>query len=101
MSAAKRLKLALNRVHRDSAGIWRNATPQTVSQSEEMRVRESVAEAALQDLKSENLLQVAAHHHSIPVMTQTLTAWLKKLPQDSLVIDVGAGWSWVWSEVLP
>jgi ubiquinone/menaquinone biosynthesis C-methylase UbiE len=66
-----------------------------------MRVRESVAEAALQDLKSDNLLQVAAQHHSIPVMTQALTAWLKTLSQEALVIDVGAGWSWVWSKVLP
>jgi ubiquinone/menaquinone biosynthesis C-methylase UbiE len=91
----------LDHVQRDSVGIWRNATPQSKSQSEEMRVRESVAEAALQGLKSENLSQVAAQHHSIPVMTRALTVWLKKLPQEALVIDVGAGWSWVWSKVLP
>lgn len=61
------------------------------SQAEEIRMRESVASRNYKDYLSD-----ISYHHSIPVMDREIEMFLKKIPKNGTVIDIGGCWGWHW-----
>ena len=68
-----------------SAGNWGSG------QEAEIAMRKLVAERV-----PDNLDQVIATHHSFPVMDREVSAFVKGLPQNALILDVGGCWGWHW-----
>ena len=64
------------------------------AQEEEIKLRESVASADYEDYLAE-----IANHHSIPVMDNEVISFLKEIPPNGIVVDVGGCWGWHWREL--
>ena len=60
-------------------------------QGEEIKLRENIA-----GLRIENYLQEISRHHSIPVMDKEILNFLKYIPKNGSIIDVGGCWGWHW-----
>ena len=71
-----------------SAGNWGSG------QEAEIAMRKLVAERV-----PDNLDQVIATHHSFPVMDREVSAFVKGLPQNALILDVGGCWGWHWRKI--
>ncbi|MBF0362574.1 MAG: class I SAM-dependent methyltransferase [Oligoflexia bacterium] len=63
-------------------------------QSEEVKLRNQVAHEAYS-----NYFEIIKNHHSIPVMDREVALFLKKIPRDGVILDVGGGWGWHWRDV--
>jgi SAM-dependent methyltransferase len=60
----------------------------------EVRERQSVALRHYPDYLAE-----IARHHSIPVMDRELDLFLRNIPRNGLIVDVGGGWGWYWRDL--
>lgn len=60
-------------------------------QAEEILLRESVADHVYDDYLSE-----LSRHHSIPVMDREIERFLRDIPENGSIVDVGGCWGWHW-----
>lgn len=58
------------------------------SQVDELNVRLAVAR------NSQDYLREISYSHSIPVMDREIEIFLKRIPHNGVVLDVGGGWGW-------
>lgn len=65
-----------------------------VDQAEEILLRESVADHIYDDYLSE-----LSRHHSIPVMDREVNIFLRDIPENGSIIDVGGCWGWHWRNI--
>lgn len=72
-------------------GIYSAAIPAASDQTDELGFREAVARREHADL-----LGLIGRHHSIPVMDRELRQFLRGVPPDGVVADIGGGWGWHW-----
>ena len=72
-------------------GIYSAAVSVAPDQADEVREREAVARREFSDL----ILEVS-RHHSIRVMAQEVRRFLRRIPVDGVVADIGGGWGWPW-----
>ena len=75
-------------------GIYSGQRHLNNSQSEEIILRERVANKSYS-----NYLDEIAKHHSIPVMDYEVERFLKHIPQNGLILDVGGCWGWHWRHI--
>ena len=76
---------------RGEDGIYSAELPGVLAQKEERVLRENVAEQPVTDY-----LQAVAKSHSIAVMDVEIKRFLKRLPRDALILDLGGCWGWHW-----
>ncbi len=81
----------LEGLERGPDGIYSAGLIPTSDQSDEIRLRETVAQRDHHDLLAE-----VARHHSIPVMAGEVRWFLRRIPADGIVADIGGGWGWHW-----
>lgn len=74
-------------------GVY-GALKQSEEQSEEVALREKVAEEV-----SDDFMRDIAHSHSIPVMDCEVNHILEKLPRNAVIVDVGGCWGWHWRKL--
>jgi SAM-dependent methyltransferase len=60
-------------------------------QAEEVRLREQVAAVQYHDY-----LAAIARYHSVPVMDYEVDLFLRHMPLNALVLDIGGCWGWHW-----
>lgn len=75
----------------DPDGIYRSLAGFSTDQSAEIDLRQRIAAK-----HCDNFLDVISRNHSIPVMDYEVDRFLAKLPQGSLILDVGGCWGWHW-----
>lgn len=75
----------------DEDGIYSSALHPAATQVDEIRERERVARRTYPDL-----LREIARHHSVPVMDAEIQRFLRRVPTDGVVADIGGGWGWHW-----
>lgn len=63
-------------------------------QSDEKKLREKVAAQHYEDY-----LSVISKHHSIPVMDHEVDRFLKRMPENALILDIGGCWGWHWRRI--
>ena len=66
----------------------------STGQSEEIRLRESVAEQQYADY----LLELSKYH-SIPVMDREVRLFLNSISKNGSIMDVGGCWGWHWRNI--
>lgn len=91
MSLRSEVAAVLGGLERGPDGIYSSVLPPAPDQADEIRERETVAAREYPDL-----LREIGRHHSIPVMDRELRRFLRGVPVNGLVIDVGGGWGWHW-----
>jgi len=57
----------------------------------EIELRESVASKVYDDY-----IGAISHSHSIPVMDKEVEIFLKRIPPNGLILDIGGCWGWHW-----
>ena len=57
-------------------------------QKEELKIRKNF------NLKTKDYFKQISKNHSIPVMDHEVEIFLKKIPRNGIVLDVGGGWGW-------
>ena len=80
----------------DSDGIY-ECLPNillSADQKVEIELRKRVASETY-----DNYLTAISRSHSIPVMDQEVDNFLKKIPQNGLVLDIGGCWGWHWRRI--
>ena len=70
--------------------------PITVSKDQliEIKLRKIVAR-----IKTQNYLDMIRRSHSIPVMDHEVEIFLKKIPKNGLILDIGGCWGWHWRNI--
>lgn len=63
-------------------------------QKKEFILRKKIAKK-----KYENFLEEIALHHSINVMDREVEKFLKLLPKNSIICDIGGSWGWHWRNI--
>ena len=71
----------------EADGIYSSVLPTAERQADEIRDRVSVAQRSDDDLLFE-----ISRHHSISVMDRELRRFLRDVPADGIVADIGGGW---------
>ena len=64
------------------------------SQNDEIQLRKKVAVN-----KYSNYLLEVSKHHSIPVMDVEVKRFLKNIPPNGLILDIGGCWGWHWRNI--
>jgi len=64
-------------------------------QETEKNLRENVASQ-----KYSNYLDIISKHHSIPVMDAEVEQFLKCIPKNGWILDIGGCWGWHWRNIL-
>tara|TARA_A100001234_G_scaffold212235_1_gene213578 strand:- start:289 stop:1101 length:813 start_codon:yes stop_codon:yes gene_type:complete len=64
------------------------------SQYTELNLRKKVAQK-----KYNNYFDKISLHHSIQIMDNELIKFLKKVPKNSNILDIGSGWCWIWRNI--
>lgn len=72
-------------------GIYSTLFAANEAQSMEIAMREEVATA-----RHAVPLEHIARHHSIPVMDREVDLFLREIPQNGLILDIGGCWGWHW-----
>ncbi len=78
-------------LQQDSDGIYGHAS-ESLAQTGEVAFRESIANMSTDD----NILDLIAQHHSIEVMDREVRRFIRGLPSNALIVDVGGCWGWHW-----
>ena len=63
-------------------------------QNDEIELRESVASQNFQ-----NYIEKLSHHHSVAVMDREVDLFLKNIPLNGIILDVGGCWGWHWRRI--
>lgn len=66
----------------------------TLFQKREFILRKKVAE-----IKYKNFLKEISYHHSINVMDRKVEKFIKLLPKNSIICDIGGSWGWHWRNI--
>jgi ubiquinone/menaquinone biosynthesis C-methylase UbiE len=74
-------------------GIYISKLPKSV-QSDEIELRKDVASQNYSDYNS-----VISNSHSIPVMEHEVTNFLKLIPVNGFILDIGGCWGWHWKKI--
>ena len=61
----------------------------------EKKLRENVA-----SINYSNYLDIIAKNHSIPVMDEEVKLFLKGIPKNGWILDIGGCWGWHWRNIL-
>lgn len=77
--------------YRFENGIYVNPRLSHSGQEGEAEFRRSVAAR-----RYDNYLEEISHHHSVAVMTREAHRFLRELPKNAMVVDVGGCWGWHW-----
>jgi len=64
------------------------------AQADEIAMRSIVADA-----EPGNDLDIISRHHSIPVMDREVRRFLRHIPKNGVIIDVGGCWGWHWRNI--
>lgn len=75
-------------------GVYKNPRIIHAGQEKEAVFRRSVAAR-----HHENYLESITRHHSVPVMTREVERFLRGLPKNAVVVDVGGCWGWHWRDL--
>ena len=67
---------------------------ESIFQKKEFILRKKIAKK-----KYENFYEEIALHHSINVMDREVEKFLKLLPKNSIVCDIGGSWGWHWRNI--
>jgi len=65
-----------------------------IGQETEKKLRENVASK-----QYSNYLDEISKHHSIPVMDTEVEQFLKGIPQNGWILDIGGCWGWHWRNI--
>lgn len=87
----RRIAPILHGLRLEADGIYSSVLPEDERQSDEIRDRAHVARQTYGDL-----LHEVSRHHSIPVMDHEVSRFLRDVPADGVVADIGGGWGWHW-----
>ncbi|PJZ43095.1 SAM-dependent methyltransferase [Leptospira kmetyi] len=82
----KKLKLSKD-------GIYSSEIPSSEQQIE-LKMRSEVASKEYSDY-----FEVISKNHSIPVMDREVKSFLKKIPANGIILDIGGCWGWHWRNV--
>lgn len=63
-------------------------------QNEEKKLRESIASTHY-----ENYLETLSYHHSVQVMDKEIDLFIKNIPTNGIILDVGGCWGWHWRHI--
>ena len=63
-------------------------------QNDEIELRESVSSQ-----NYENYLETLSYHHSIKVMDKEIDLFIKNIPINGIILDVGGCWGWHWRRI--
>jgi len=63
-------------------------------QKDEIQLRESISTQ-----QYENHLEVLSYHHSIKVMDKEIDLFIKNIPINGIILDVGGCWGWHWRRI--
>lgn len=83
----------LNHLQVNADGIFGN-TSIPENQAIEHSLREAVA-----SIVYENYLDEISKHHSISVMDEEVKLFVKNIPTDGIICDVGGCWGWHWRNI--
>lgn len=87
------MQMFLSTLSQASDGIYSSGVDIN-AQAEEKRFREEIASR-----KIDNYLQEIAKYHSVPVMDKEVKHFLKKIPKNGVILDVGGCWGWHWRNI--
>lgn len=79
-------------LHED--GIYRGLLANNSSQNIEIEMRQRVANQDIEDYFA--LIQKS---HSVPVMDFEVRRFLKKMPANAIILDIGGCWGWHWRKI--
>jgi ubiquinone/menaquinone biosynthesis C-methylase UbiE len=63
-------------------------------QKKEFILRKKIAK-----IKYKNFLKEISYHHSINVMDREVEKFIKLLPKNSIICDIGGSWGWHWRNI--
>lgn len=75
-------------------GVYQGKRQVNQSQAEEILLRQLVAQQVYTDYLAE-----IGKHHSIHVMDNEVDRFLKKIPVNGLILDIGGCWGWHWRDI--
>ncbi len=82
---------------KDTYGIFSYPFTNT-DQSDEIKLRTGVANK-VRHKQCEFYLNEVCKHHSVPVMDREVRLFLKKMPKNACILDIGGCWGWSWREL--
>lgn len=88
------LHLLLKKYQCDKSKKVFGKNQESLFQKKEFILRKKIAKK-----KYENFLEEIALHHSINVMDREVKKFLKLLPKNSIVCDIGGSWGWHWRNI--
>ena len=74
--------------------IYGDVKSSSISQKKEFNNRKNIAKKYSKDFYSH-----ISEHHSIQVMDTEIINFLKKVPKNSLICDIGGCWGWHWRNI--
>ncbi|MAU63839.1 MAG: SAM-dependent methyltransferase [Flavobacteriaceae bacterium] len=87
-------KNILNNLNLEVDGIYSGLKSNANDQKLEISLRELVASK-----NYSNYLKSVAKSHSIKVMDYEVERFLKKMPQNAVILDIGGCWGWHWRKI--
>lgn len=90
----KMLHKILKKLQHDSAGIYCSDFTNSL-QKNELAFRESVSNIDYNN----GYLSAISLHHSVGVMDQEIRRFLRRIPKNGYIIDVGGCWGWHWRDL--
>ena len=91
---SKSLNNILNNIKLEKDGIYSGLSSLESDQELEISLREMVASK-----KYDNYLHSISESHSISVMDHEVEKFLKKMPKNSVILDIGGCWGWHWRKI--
>ncbi len=88
------MHLLLKRYHYDKSKKIFGKNQESLFQKKEFILRKKIAKKRYEDFFLENAL-----HHSINVMDREVKKFLKLLPKNSIICDIGSSWGWHWRNI--
>ena len=69
------------------------------NQESHFQKKEFILRKKIAKKKYENFLDEVALHHSVNVMDREVEKFLKLLPKNSIICDIGGSWGWHWRNI--
>ena len=89
------IKNYLSKFNLNGSNIYSLNNKESKYQSKEIKLRKEVAQKT--DLK--NYINIVKQNHSIPVMDFEVNRFLKNVPRNGSVLDIGGCWGWHWRNI--
>ena len=91
---SKYLRDILKNINLGKDGIYSGLKASLPDQKLEISLREMVASK-----NYDNYLDSVSKSHSITVMDHEVVKFLKKMPKNSIILDIGGCWGWHWRKI--